>query len=76
MIFIMLRPLRRICNAILFEIPFNLAVRIVFNFGNGVRYHRVPWVITHVIVDGDFYLADLVQHSVCTQIGLNYENFR
>ena len=45
MMFIMLIPLRRISNAILFEISFTLAVRIVFNFGNGVRYQRVPWVI-------------------------------
>jgi len=26
--------------------------------GNGLRYRRVPWLITHVIVDGEFHLAD------------------
>jgi len=29
--------------------------------------------MTHVIVDGDFQMADLVQHAVCTQFGLHYE---
>jgi len=43
----------------------------VFHFENGVRYQRVPWVITHVIVEGEFELADLVQHAVCTLFGLH-----
>ena len=44
---------------------------LCFNFGNGVGYQRVSFVITHVIVDGDFELADLVQHALCTQFGLH-----
>jgi len=28
-------------------------------------------VITHVIVDGDFEQADLVQHALCTEVGLH-----
>ena len=27
---------------------------LCFNYGNGVRYQRVPRVIMHVIVDGEF----------------------
>ena len=33
---------------------------LCFYFGNGVRHQPVPGVITHVIVDSDFQLADLV----------------
>jgi len=35
-----------------------------YNFGNGVRYQRVPWVITHVSVDGDFKHDRLI--SACS----------
>jgi len=38
---------------------------------NGLRYQRVQWIITHAIVEGDYELADLVQHAMCTLFGLH-----
>jgi len=49
---------------------------LCFNIGIGVHYQRVPWAITHAIIDVDFELADLVQNAMCTQFGLHLENFR